>query len=104
MQGCTSYFPADRRAGSRVRATVIAAHPALRERELLKMDDLAGRMAATLRDRGVGEPAATSAARSGTAVFLAAFAAWLADGETRELGELLDEGAGGAPSTAMRKS
>ncbi|TKV56353.1 TetR family transcriptional regulator [Nakamurella flava] len=92
LQGSTSFFPTERRPGSRVRAGVIAAHPALRERELLKMDDLAERMAATLRDRGVGEPAATLAARSGTAVFSAAFGAWLADGETRELAELLDEG------------
>ena len=64
------------------------------------MDDLAERMAGALRDRGVTEPAATRAARSGTAVFSAAFAAWLADGETRELGELLDEAL--AELTALR--
>lgn len=92
LHGSVGYFPPERRAGSRVRATVITAHPALRERELLKMADLADRMAATLRDRGVRDPAATLAARAGTAVFTAAFDGWLAEDETRELGELLDEG------------
>ena len=92
LHGSLAYFSPEQRPRARVRAGVIAAHPSLRERELLKMDDLAERMAATLRERGVSEPAATLAARSGVAVFLSSFATWLADDEPRELGELIDEG------------
>jgi len=92
LHGSAEFFPPERREGSRIRGEVIAAHPGLRERELLKMADVAERMAAALRERGVGEPAATLAARSGIAVFSAAFAAWLSAGEAREMPALLDDG------------
>ncbi|MBW9092124.1 TetR family transcriptional regulator [Microbacterium jejuense] len=85
------FFPPERREGSRVRATVIATNDGLRERELLKMAGVADAMAAALRERGVSEPSATIAAHAGIAVFGAAFAAWLAEGETREFPALLDE-------------
>jgi AcrR family transcriptional regulator len=92
LRGGAAFFPPERRAGSRVRGRVIAENPGLQERELLKMDDVAQKMAAALRDRGVAEPAATIAARSGMAVFSSAFAAWLADGESREMAELIEAG------------
>jgi len=86
------FFPPERREGARVRARVIAANPGLQERELLKMAGVADRMAAALRERGIAEPAASIAARAGIAVFSTAFADWIADGEERELPELVDDG------------
>jgi len=84
----TAYFSEERRTGSRLRGAVISAHPALQERELLKLAALAGAMAAALRERGVTEPAATLAAESGVTVFRIAFAQWLDPGEQRSLTEL----------------
>jgi len=86
------FFPPERREDVRVRATVIATNPGLQERELLKMAGVADGMAAALRERGTTEPAATIASRAGIAVFSAAFAAWLDEGETRELPELVEHG------------
>ena len=92
LRAAPAFFPAERRADSRIRGAIIAAHPGLQERELLKMDAVAADVAAALRERGVTEPAATIAARSGTAVFSSAFAAWLREDEPRELAELIEDG------------
>jgi AcrR family transcriptional regulator len=92
LRAASGFFTDDARAGARLRSTVIDAHPGLRERELLKMSDVGDRMAAALRERGVAEPGASLAATSGIAVFHAAFAAWIAPGETRDLRELIGEG------------
>jgi AcrR family transcriptional regulator len=92
LRASVAFFPAERRDDSRVRGAVIADNAGLQERELLKMATVADGIAAALRERGVGEPAATIAARSGIAVFSSAFAAWLAPGETREMGELIEDG------------
>jgi AcrR family transcriptional regulator len=83
-----AFFSDERRAYSRLRQSVIEAHPALRERELLKLASLATTVAAALRARGVMEPAATLAAESGVTVFKVAFAQWIADGEDRSLDEI----------------
>jgi AcrR family transcriptional regulator len=58
------------------RQTVIASHAELRERELIKLASLAAALAATLRQRGVAEPAASLAAEAGIAVFRIAFERW----------------------------
>lgn len=50
---------------------------------------LATGLAAALRDRGVGEPAATLAARSGVTVFSVAYARWIAPDEDRSLADLI---------------
>jgi AcrR family transcriptional regulator len=92
LRGVVPFFPPDRRPDSRVRGLILEAHDGLQERELLKMDAVARAIAAALHDRGVAEPAATIAARTGIAVFNSAFTAWLAEGETRELDELIDAG------------
>jgi AcrR family transcriptional regulator len=92
IRAALQLFPPDRREDSRIRGTVIAANPGLQERELLKMAAVADSMAGALRERGVGDPAATIAARSGIAVFSSAFAGWLDASETREMPELIDEG------------
>ncbi|MEA9985644.1 MULTISPECIES: TetR family transcriptional regulator [Subtercola] len=81
-------FNEERRPYSRLRQKVIAAHPELQERELLKMASLAGVLAAALRERGVTEPAASLAAESGVTVFRLSFEHWIADGSVETLSEI----------------
>jgi AcrR family transcriptional regulator len=69
-------FFAERTEYARQRQTVIASHAELRERELLKLAALASAVAAALRGRGVGDPAASLAAQAGMAVFQVAFERW----------------------------
>jgi AcrR family transcriptional regulator len=88
LETSAAFFPDERRAYSRLRQSVIEAHPALRERELLKMASLATALAAALRARGVVEPAATLAAESGVTVFKVAFGQWIDEGEDRSLAEI----------------
>lgn len=70
---------ADRWQFARRRQAVIAAHPALRERELSKFATLAGGLAQALRARGVEEPTACLTAEVGILVFKVAFERWVAD-------------------------
>lgn len=69
---------ASRRDHARRRAAVIAAHPSLQERDLLKLARLGAATADALRNRGVPDPAAALAADTGVAVFRVGFEAWLA--------------------------
>lgn len=78
-------FPDDRRAWSRMRQTVIGAHPSLQERERHKLAGLATSISAALQARGIGELPATLAAEIGATVFGLAFAQWIRNGETRSL-------------------
>jgi AcrR family transcriptional regulator len=80
-----------RRPWSLVRQGVINANPGLQERESLKMTGLAEALAATLRDRGVGEPAASLTAQAGVAVFHVSFQAWIAPDNTRDFTDVIDE-------------
>ena len=73
------------------RQAIIDAHPDLQERELIKMAGLASAVAATLRERGVAEPAATLTADIGIAVLGIAFARWLHEGVARPLPEVMRE-------------
>jgi AcrR family transcriptional regulator len=77
--------------GSRRRQAIIAAHPELRERELIKLAAVAAAVAAALRARGVGEPAASLTAEAGMAVFKIAFERWIADPDGPELAQLIRE-------------
>ena len=61
--------------GVRRRSAIIAAHPDLRERELIKLSTVAAAVADALRRRGVTDPAASLTAEAGLAVFRIAFAA-----------------------------
>ena len=88
LRGAGEFFPDDRRAWSRRRQAVIDAHPALQERELLKLAGLARDVAAALSARGVPEPAASLAGQACLAVFGVAFGLWIAEGETRSFAEL----------------
>lgn len=91
LEATAEFFPAERRDWSRRRQQVIIANPPLRERELLKMAALSTAVADALRARGVAEPAATLAARSGITVFETSFLQWISDGEQRSLGEVEQE-------------
>jgi AcrR family transcriptional regulator len=73
------------------RQAIIDAHPDLQERELIKMARLGTAVAATLRDRGVAEPAATLTADAGVAVLRIAFGRWLEEGVARPLPEVIRE-------------
>jgi AcrR family transcriptional regulator len=81
----------ERRPYSRQRQTVIAANAELQERELIKLASLASAMAAALRQRGVGDPAASLAAEAGIAVFKVAFERWVNDTNQRDLPQLIRE-------------
>ena len=61
------------------RQRVIDAAPALRERELAKLEALAEALAAALQKRGVADAPAALAAQIGMAVFRHAVASWFAD-------------------------
>jgi AcrR family transcriptional regulator len=74
---------------ARARQRVIVANPELRERELIKLAEVTAGMAQALRARGVDEPEASMTAELGMAGFRVAFERWVADGEERELSELI---------------
>jgi AcrR family transcriptional regulator len=88
LRSAAALFPEERRAHSRTRQQVIDQNPALQERERNKLADLATALAEALRERGVGEPAATLAAQSGVTVFGIAFTQWIRDGEQRSFADL----------------
>ncbi len=84
-------FFVDRREFAARRHAVIDASPELRERELVKLASVSAALAAGLRERGVPEPDASVTAETAIGVFRSAFDRWIADGEEREFGALLDE-------------
>jgi AcrR family transcriptional regulator len=81
-----------RRPWSQERNRVIAAHPGLQERELIKLVNMGTAVAAALRDRGVSEPAASLVAQSGITVFHVGFAQWIAADNTRTFAEIMADG------------
>jgi AcrR family transcriptional regulator len=77
--------------GVRRRAAIIAAHPDLRERELVKLTTVAAAVADALRRRGVTDPAAALAAEAGLAVFRIAFGRWIDAPDGPDLAQLITE-------------
>jgi AcrR family transcriptional regulator len=75
----------------RLRDAIVSTNAELRERELIKLAELASAMAAALRDRGVPEPAASLAAEMGVAVFKVAFARWVSEPGQPDLPGILRE-------------
>lgn len=95
----------DNRDWSCRRQQLIDAHADLRERELIKMADLAVAFAEALRHRGVAEPGARLMGEAGIAVFRVAFERWVGEaGESQDLATLmracLDEFRAAAGSTS----
>ncbi|MEU7868879.1 helix-turn-helix domain-containing protein [Dactylosporangium sp. NPDC049140] len=82
---------AQRHHFARLRAAVIVANPELQERELIKLQRLAGSIKAALVERGVPENAAILAAQSGVTVFHVAFARWVRQDDPAAFRALLDE-------------
>ena len=80
-----------RRQVAPVRQQIIAANAELRERELIKLASLSAAIAGALRDRGVGEPAASLTAEAGMAVLKVGFERWTADQARTDLAELFRE-------------
>ncbi|MDR3034403.1 MAG: hypothetical protein LBV78_15035, partial [Kitasatospora sp.] len=76
---------------ARLRDTIMSANPELRERELIKLAELAAAMSGALRDRGIPEPAANLAAETGIAVFKVARARWLSEPGQPDLPAILRE-------------
>jgi len=88
LQSAVSLFPDERRSQSRTRQSVIEQNPALQERESHKLTGLAVTVADALRERGVGDLAATLAAESGATVFGIAFTQWIREDEQRSLADI----------------
>ena len=80
-----SDFLEGRRPFSRKRSALIAAHPELQERELIKMMTLAGAITGVLTERGTAASSATLASEAGAAIFRVAFEAWTRDSKHRSL-------------------
>jgi AcrR family transcriptional regulator len=80
-----------RRPWSQKRQSVIDANPGLQERELIKLAGLSTAIAATLRDRRVGEPIASLAAESGISIFHVAFQRWIAADNSLEFSEIITQ-------------
>lgn len=76
---------------SRQRQAIIAASAELRERELIKLASLASAIAGALRQRGVGDRAATLSAEAGVAVFKVAFEHWVDEANEITLSKLIRE-------------
>jgi len=81
----TSTLFEERRDFARQRQRLIAAHPDLHERELIKLSTLAVAVAEALRRRGVTEPNATLASEVGMAAFRLAFEQWVEDPKRKDL-------------------
>jgi AcrR family transcriptional regulator len=81
----------DRRDFAVLRHAVIAANPALHERELSKLASWATSIAATLVARGVPAATATLASEAGMAVFRVAFDRWVKETTSATLPDLMRE-------------
>jgi AcrR family transcriptional regulator len=82
---------AERHPFARMRAGIIDANPELQERELIKLQNLAGAIRAALIDRGVAQNAAILAAQTGVTVFHVAFARWVEQDDPAAFRRLMDE-------------
>jgi AcrR family transcriptional regulator len=87
LKGAAEFFEPGRSFSMR-RASIITANPALEERELIKMAGLKVAIAASLRERGVDEPAASLTAETAVSVFHIAFATWIGQDNERTLWQI----------------
>jgi AcrR family transcriptional regulator len=81
----------ERHAFARSRARIVAANPELQERELIKLQTLAGGLAEALRARGASSNEAILAAQAGVTVFHVAFARWVQQDDPAAFRRLMDE-------------
>jgi len=85
LEAAAAMLGQNRRDLAAQRYAVIAANAELREREVAKLATYAAAVAATLRQRGVGEPQATLAADAGMSVFRVAIERWANSDDDRSL-------------------
>jgi MftR C-terminal domain len=76
---------------ARIRAGIIEANPELQERELIKLQNLAGAITTALVERGVSANAAILAAQAGVTVFHVAFAHWVEQDDPTAFRRLMDD-------------
>jgi AcrR family transcriptional regulator len=76
---------------ARVRAGIVEANPELRERELIKLQNLVASIEAVLLDHGFSAKVAVLAAQAGVIVFHVAFAAWVEQDDPTAFRRLMDE-------------
>ena len=81
----------ERREYARQRQAVIAANVELQERELIKLQSLAGAIKAALVNRGVAVNAAILASQAGVTVFHVAFARWVEQDDPAAFRRLMAE-------------
>jgi AcrR family transcriptional regulator len=81
----------DRHAYAGIRSRIINANPELQERELIKLQSLAGAIKLALRERGVSLNAAILAAQAGVTVFHVAFARWVEQDDPTIFRRLMEE-------------
>lgn len=91
LEAAGEFFPEERRAVARVRASIIDTEPSLKERELAKLATLKVLLGELLRQRGIDEPAATLAAETGVTIFHLSFQQWIAAEEQRSMSEIARE-------------
>ncbi len=82
---------AERLSFARIRAAIIAGNPELKERELIKLQTLAGAIEAALVARGAPANAATLAAQAGVTVFHVTFGRWVQQDDPGAFRALVDE-------------
>jgi AcrR family transcriptional regulator len=90
LESVTALF-AERHPFARIRARIIASNPELQERELIKLQALAGAVTAALEARGVSHNAAVLVAQMGVTVFHVAFARWVAQDDPSAFPRLTQE-------------
>ena len=90
--GAAARLMRGRRDLLRERSRIVAVHPDLQERELIKRALLTRALAQGLQRRGVAEAASNLAADVGMAVFYVGFGRWLADPAERECEEFVHAG------------
>ncbi|HET9103289.1 MAG TPA: TetR family transcriptional regulator [Solirubrobacteraceae bacterium] len=81
----------ERHGFARLRAQIVQANPELQERELIKLQTLAGALETALAQRGVPANAAILAAQAGVTIFHVAFGRWVQQEDPAALRQLLDE-------------
>jgi len=81
----------DRHEYACIRARIVNANPELQERELIKLQSLAGAIKLALRERGVSMNAAILAAQAGVTVFHVAFAHWVEQDDPTVFRRLMEE-------------
>ena len=81
----------ERHEVAQMRARIINRNPELQERELIKLQTLAGSIKSALIERGVSHNAAILAAQASITVFHVAFARWVEQDEPAAFPRLLDE-------------